>query len=118
MTFLKKIGSIVLKVIGIAAGLMPLIKQATPAGTAAAVEDKLTSAFNAVITTEQAFTAAYGVKSGLGSDKLKAATPFVAALVQNVDILAGKKPKDEALFEDACTRATSAFADILNSYGD
>jgi hypothetical protein len=30
----------------------------------------------------------------------------------------GQRPKDEAAFEDACTRVTAGLADALNSYGE
>ena len=53
-----------------------------------------------------------------GSDKLRAAQPFVAQLIQQTDLLAGKKPKDEALFQTATAQLTGALADILNSYGE
>jgi len=119
MTFLKKLGLIVLKIVGIASGVMPLVEAAIPqtAGTAAA-EDKLAKSFDVIVTVEQAFAAAFGADAKKGSDKLKAAVPFVAALIQKTDLLIGKHPKDEALFADAVTRLTAALADILNSYGD
>ena len=41
----------------------------------------------------------------------------MAQLIQQKD-LAGKKPKDEALFQSATTQLTGAMADILNSYGE
>lgn len=119
MTFLKKVGTILLKIVGIVSGVIPLIQQSLPGtGTETQVVDKLNQAFGVIITTEQAFAAAFGVDAKKGSDKLKAAMRFVAQLVQRVDILSGKKPQDEVLFEDASTRLTGALADILNSYGD
>lgn len=121
MSFLKKLGTIVLKIIGVASGLMPLIQGSLTGGAAATVstfEDKLNKALGVIVTAEQMFAAAHDAASGKGSDKLKAATPFVAALIQNTELLIGKKPKDEAKFEAASTALTSALADILNSYGD
>lgn len=120
MSFLKKLGSVVFKIIGIESGLMPLIQPLVQkeAPAAAPVVDKLNQAFNVVVNTEQMFAAAYGPDAKKGSDKLKAATPFVAGIIQSVEAVEGKKPKDEALFEDASTRLTSAIADILNSFGE
>lgn len=118
MSILKKFGTIVLKIIGIAGGFMPLIQQVTASTpTGVKVVDKVDQAFNAIVTAEQMFTAAYGPDAKKGSDKLKAAVPFVAALLQQTDLLAGHTPQNEALFQDASTRLTSALADILNSYG-
>lgn len=117
MTFLQKFGSIVLKIVGIATEMMPLIRQAVPqTGEAVAVEDKLSAAFSVVATAEQMFTAAGVPKAG--SAKLKAATPYVAGLVQNLPVFTGKKPKDEAAFEQHVTALTSSLADIFNDYGD
>jgi hypothetical protein len=126
MTFLKKLGSIILKIVDAVTNmnLLPLLTGAISntvggvAGTVAKTVDRLTAAFNAIITAEQMFAAAGQQQAG--SLKLKAATPFVAALVHDAmaELKPGARPKDEAAFEDACTRATSALADALNSYGD
>lgn len=117
MTFLKKLGSIVFKIVGIWSGIAPILQSATPAGSiASTVEDKLGKAFGVIITAEQMFAATGGASTG--SEKLKAATPFVAQLIQSTDLLIGKKPKDEVKFEAAATALTSALADILNSFGD
>lgn len=119
MSFLKKFGTIVLKIIGIATGMLPILQGALPAGSSATVgtiEDKLNKALSVIVTAEQMFTAAGTQKAG--SQKLLAATPFVATLIQNTDLLIGKKPKDEAKFTTASTALTSALADILNSYGE
>lgn len=120
MNFLKKLGTVVLKIVGIASGLMPLISNELPAKDAAiagTVVDKLNQGLGVITTTEQMFTAV-SQASGQGSAKLKAATPFIAGLIQQTDMLVGKKPKDEAKFEAAATALTSALADILNSYGE
>lgn len=120
LTFLKKIGQI-LVVVGRVSGFLPLIQTSLPTGiqgVTATIEDKLQKAMGVIVSVEQIFTAAFGMGAQKGSDKLKAATPFIAQLIQNTDLLIGKKPKNEALFADASTRLTSALADILNSYGD
>jgi len=119
MTFLKKLGTVVLKIVGVLTGFMPLVESITPsAATVQSVEDKLGEAFNVIVTAEQMFAASSDGANGLGSQKLKAATPFVAKLVQNTALLSGKTPKDEALFESSCTNLTAALAGILNSYGE
>jgi hypothetical protein len=125
MSFLKKLGSVVLRIVDaiLNTQLLPLVENAVhaPASVVAGVGnaiDRLRAAYNAIITAEQMFAAA-GVQQA-GSAKLKAATPFVAALVHDViaELKPGAKPKDEAKFEDACARATAALADALNAYGD
>lgn len=117
MTFLGVLGNIV-KYIGIAEGFIPLVQQAVPGKTATTlgtIQDKLNQGLGVIVTTEQAFTN-IGKQDGSGPDKLKAAAPFIAQLIQQTDLLTGKKPKDEAAFIKATTDLTSALADVLNSY--
>lgn len=126
MSFLKKLGSIVAAIVDAITNmdLLPLLTGALSksssavAGTVEKTIDRLTAAFNAIITAEQMFKAAGQAQAG--SAKLKAATPFIAALVHDTisELKPGAKPKDEAAFEDACTRATAALADALNAYGE
>lgn len=116
MTFLKALGRIIMTIIGLSPAVLPLIKQTVPG--AAATVDKLDQSFSVIEGVEQVFTAAFGPDAKMGSDKLKAATPHIAALVQSLDVFSGKKPKNEPLFTDAVTRLTSAMADIFNSFGD
>lgn len=125
MTWLKKIGTVVLKIIGIASGLLPLVAPAVQtatggSSTAAAITDRLTSAFSAVITAEQMLTAANGADAKTGSQKLAAASPFVGALVQDVlkQLTSKAAPKDPQKLETAITTITGALADALNAYGD
>lgn len=119
MTFLKKLGEVVLKIIGIASGVMPLIQPALPAsaqGVVSTVEDKLNKSLGVIVTAEQMFAATGAVKAG--SAKLQAAKPFISQLMQQTELLVGKTPKNEQAYETAITNLTSAFADVLNSYGD
>jgi hypothetical protein len=126
MSFLKKFGEIVVRIVDAITNmnLLPLLQGALSKSTTGVVStvtkvvDRLTAAVNALITAEQMFKAAGQEKSG--SAKLKAATPYVAALVHDAisELKPGAKPKDAAAFEDACTRITAALADALNSYGD
>jgi hypothetical protein len=117
VTFLKKLGTILLKVIGTVTGFAPLLNQYVDTSKVAPkIEDKLNQVLNIVITAEQMFAAA-GVEQS-GSQKLAAASKFVAQAIQQADVLVGRKPQNEALFTDASTRLTAALADILNSYGE
>lgn len=116
-SFLSVLGKIV-KVVGVVSGFVPLVGQiAGPGGKPVldATQDKLDKAVNVIVSVEQAF-ANIGEAQGSGSKKLAAAVPFVAQIIQQVDLLSGKKPKDEAKFTAAATALTSALADILNSF--
>lgn len=125
MTWLKKVGGILLKVIGVVTGLTPLItgvsQTVLPSGGVATVNKVLTDVTDVadvIITTEQMFQAAFGPDQKKGSEKLAAAVPFVAQILQNAQFMTGKKVKDEAKFEAAVAGITSNFADLLNSIGD
>ncbi|PYU23315.1 MAG: hypothetical protein DMG30_11990 [Acidobacteria bacterium] len=119
MNFLKKLGTIAVKIVDAITNmnLLPLVSKIVPVSLTKTF-DRLLSAFHTIITAEQMWAAAYGADAKMGSDKLKAATPFVAALVHDVmnELKPGAKPKDEAKFEAACTAMTSAMADALSSY--
>jgi hypothetical protein len=119
MSFLSKLGSIVMKIIGLWAGFAPLVQQsASGSTTGAKVVGEITQAFGVVTTVEQMFTAAYGQGTKLPSQKLAAASPFLAQLIQKTDLLIGKKPKDEAMFTSGITDLNNSLVKILNSYGE
>src|SRR5579872_5208953 len=127
MTWLKKIGTVVLKIIGIETGLLPLISPQSSAATVpmsttsgASLLDRLKAAFNAIITVEQITSAINGPDAKTGSAKLKAAAPYVGALVQDAlkEITGKASPKNPAELEAAITQITSSLADALNAYGD
>ena len=119
MNFLKKLGSVALKIVGIWTGFQPLVSQ-TVAGntTGVKVVGEITQAFGVIDTAEKMFTAAYGPSTKLPSEKLAAARPFLAQLIQQTDMLSGKKPKDEALFTTGVDEFAGAMVKILNSYGE
>jgi hypothetical protein len=53
-----------------------------------------------------------------GPDKLKAASPLVAQIIHQSEMLAGKKIDDKVLFAAGVEKITSGMADILNSVKD
>ena len=118
MSFLKKFGLGFLKVVGVIAGVTPLIQVPISQASVDGVLDKITQMFNVIMSVEAMFVAAYGTVSGLGSDKLKAAVPFIAQLLQTSAPFIGKKIKDPVLFEKACTGIASTLADALNALGE
>lgn len=116
MNFLKKFGQVMLRIIGVVTGVMPILSQSLPAAVSGAVtrvEDKLTQAFNVIMTAETMFAAIGAVKAG--PDKLKASVPFIAQLIQQSELVAGKKIENESLFTQGVTSITSGLADVLNS---
>ena len=117
MTFLKKLGTILLNLAGIAAGVGPIIypflgsgKAASVAGTA--VND-LTAIGTVIVQIETAF-AALG-PGAHGPDKLKAAIPLVGNIIKTSQLVVGKKIANEAMFTLAIQEYTQATVDLLNS---
>lgn len=116
MNFLQKAASMVSKIVGIAVSWLPFVKQLVPQSSGVQkAESEFQAVANVLVTGEQMFAAAFGADAKKGSDKLKAAVPFVAGLIQQSEIMVGKKVRDEAAFEAAVTAITSNFADLLNS---
>jgi len=119
LNFLAKAGQIILKIIGVATGLVPLLQPILPAHAAeeaAKVSDDLTKVGSVVITAEQMFAAAFGPDAKTGSQKLAAAVPFISQIIQQSELVVGKKIADEDRYTKAITALTSAVAEILSSY--
>jgi hypothetical protein len=117
MTFLKKLGQVLLKVVAIAAGIGPIITPFLGSGTAAKVAtttvNDLTAVGQVVVQIETAFAAL--PPGTTGAQKLAAAVPLVANIIKTSEMVVGKKIANEALFTQACTEYTQATVDLLNS---
>jgi|SRR6185369_10029992 len=116
MTFLKKLGTVLANLAGIAAGIGPIIvpflgsgKAAQIAGTA--VND-LTAIGSTVVQIETAFTA---IPGATGAQKLAAAIPLVGNIIKTSELVAGKKVANEELFTKAIQEYAQATVDLLNS---
>lgn len=112
MSFLKKVGSLALKMVGLWPTLAPVIGKLVPGMS------EVSQIVGVLVSVEQMFTAANAPGAQTGSQKLRAAAPQVAQLIQATAFFQGKAIKDEKLAEQAFTNITSAFADLLNAYGD
>jgi hypothetical protein len=116
MSWLKKIGTVIVKGAAIAAGFGPLISATVPgsAGVVTRVTDTLQQLVGIVVNVE-----AVGQVLGTpGPDKLKAATPLVAQIILQSDFMVGKKIKNQELFQKAAAQFAGGAADFLNSLED
>jgi len=121
MTWLKKIGQVVLKIVGIAIGDLPILQQLIPQSpNVVAAENQVGALFNIIITAEQMFTAANGPDAKTGSQKIAAATPFIASLLESAlaELPAKLKVQDQVKFKVAVTQIASGLADALNACGE
>ena len=116
MTFLKKLGQILLKVLSIATGVGPIIQPFLGSGKAGTVAttavNDLTAIGQVVLQIETAFAA---VPNSTGAQKLQAAIPLVSNIIRTSEMVIGKKIANEALFTQACQEFTQATVDLLNS---
>lgn len=113
MTFLSKIGSLILKGISLWFGFAPVVGQQLPggAGIVQRITKDLAEIANVIIAVE-----AVGQLKGMpGPEKAKAAGPLVAQIVLQSTILAGKKIAKPDLFNAGCVNIAGGVADVLNS---
>ena len=113
MSFLKKLGSVILKLVAIAGGFQPIIQQQIP-GAAGAVASGIQDLglIASIITNVEAMGQTLKLA---GPDKLKAATPLVAQVVLQSSLLVRQKIADPALFTEGCSKVADGVVAILNS---
>jgi len=113
VNFLKKFGSIVLKLTEIVAGVAPTVVKDFPgaSGVVQIISKDLAEIGNVIGQVEVIGQ----VLGTVGADKLKAAVPLVTQVILSSSLMAGKKIADPAKFQAAVSEITSAVADLLNS---
>lgn len=116
LTFLKKLGQILLNVAGVATGIGPIITPFLGSGETAkyvttGVND-LTSIAQLVVNIETAFAA---VPNSTGVQKLQALVPLVANIISTSQVVVGKKIAQPELFTKGCTEVAQGMVDVLNS---
>jgi len=116
MTFLKKLGTILLNVAGIAIGVGPLISPFLGSGKAGSVSgtvvNDLTAIGGIIVQIETAFGA---VPGSTGAQKLQASIPLIANIIKTSQMVVGKKIANEALFTKSVQEYAQATVDLLNS---
>jgi hypothetical protein len=113
MTFLSKLGGILLKGIAIATGFAGVVQQTVPgsSGVIQKVSQDLAQIAQLVVTAE-----ALGQLKGLsGPDKAKAAGPLIAQVILQSTIMTGQKIATPELFNQGCVEIAGGVADVLNS---
>jgi hypothetical protein len=111
MSWLKKVGQILAKGFGLAKELSPIVAAVVP-GAGMVISD-IGLIGNIIVSIEAAFST---LPAGTtGADKLRAAVPLVAQIVEASQLVSGKKIADPVKFTAAITEITSGFADLLNS---
>jgi hypothetical protein len=114
LTFLKKLGQIIVNVAGVATGIGPILRPflgsaKAQSGVVTAVND-LSQIAQLVVTIEAAFPAA-----GSGAQKLQALVPLVANVIKTSELVSGKQVADNALFTKGVTEIAQGTVDVLNS---
>ncbi len=116
LTFLKKLGTILVNIAGVAVGIGPIIAPFLGSGKAAnavstGVND-LTAIGSTIVQIETAFAA---VSGSTGAQKLAASIPLVGNIIKTSELVVGKKIANEALFTKAVQEYAQATVDLLNS---
>lgn len=112
MTFLKKLGLILLKGAAFAAGLMPLVapilgsKVSGIVGTAA---NDLTLIGSKIVEIEAALA------GKTGAEKFAAARLLVGGIIRTSELVSGKEIADEVVFQKGVDEITQGVVDLLNS---
>lgn len=112
LTFLKKLGQIIVAGANVFGVFSPMIQQVVPgSGVVNTVSKDIAEIGNVVVSVE-----AFGQMAGLpGAQKAKLAGPQIAQILMNSTLLVGKKIHDPVLFAKACASMGGDMADILNS---
>ena len=115
MTFLKKLGQILLSVSTAALGVGPLVgplfgNKGTQVTTGIAnVTSDLTSIGTVIVQIETA------LQGKSGADKLQAAIALVGPIIRTSQLVSGKKIANDALLQKGIGEVTQGMVDILNS---
>jgi hypothetical protein len=116
MTFLKKLGQVLLKVVALATGIGPVILPFLGSGEVKEYAGKglndLTAIGQVIVQIETAFAA---IPNSTGAQKLQAAIPLVANIIKTSELVAGKKIANEGMFTQAVTEYAQATVDLLNA---
>ncbi len=116
MTFLKKLGQILLNVTGIAVGIGPIIQPFLGSGKAAQVVSTGTNDLTAIAQAVLQIEVALGnVPGSTGAQKLQAVLPLVGNIVKTSELVSGKKIADEAKFTLAIQELSQGAVDLLQS---
>ena len=113
MTFLAKVGAVLVKAAAIAAGFAPLLSAAVPGsgGVVQTIVDKFSQVVDAVVQVE-----AIGQTVGLsGAQKAAAVAPLIAQILLDFCHVRGWQIADETKFKAACQTIGGGVADFLNA---
>jgi hypothetical protein len=116
MSFLSKLGQVILKITEIATGFAPLAKVALPGQS-----DKIDIISQDLAEVAQVVSLAEVMGQALklpGAQKLQGVTPLVAQIILRSSIVANHKIADPVLFQQGATKIGDGMADILNSLED
>lgn len=112
MTFLKKLGLILLKGAAFAAGLAPLVAPILGAKVAAVV-GTVANDFTLIGSKVVEIEAALEGKTGV--EKFQAARALVGGIIRTSELVSGKEIADEVVFQKGVDEVTQGVVDILNS---
>lgn len=112
MTFLKKLGQILAKAVGVATSVGPVVSPFLGAKSAIAgtIVNDLTAIGQVVVSAEALIQG-----DSKGTERLTSSAPLVANVVRTSELVSGHEIANEALFLEGCNDITSGTAKVLNS---
>ena len=117
MNFLKKLGTIIANVAGIAVGIGPLIQPflgSAKVGVAASTGTNDLLAIAQLVLQAEAM-----MQSTPGPQRMSAVLPLITNVIKTSELVAGKKIADEAAFNKGCQEIAQGVFDVLSGiHGD
>ncbi len=117
MNFLKKLGTILANVAGVAVGIGPIIQPFLGSGKAAQVA---TVGTNDLLVIAQLIAQAEAMmQKAPGADRMAAVLPLITNVIMTSQLVSGKKIADAATFNKGCQEVAQGVFDVLSGlHGD
>ncbi len=117
MNFLKKLGTILANVAGVAVGIGPIIQPFLGSGKAAA---GVNTGVNDLLAIGQLVVQAEAMMQATpGAQRMAAVLPLITNVIKTSELVSGKKIADQATFDKGCQEVAQGVFDVLSGlHGD
>ncbi len=116
MNFLKKLGSILANVAGVAVGIGPIIQPFLGSGKSTAVG---TGTNDLLAIAQLVLQAEAMMQATPGPQRMAAVLPLITNVIKTSQLVSGKHIADEATFNKGCQEITQGVFDVLSGlHGD
>jgi len=117
MNFLKKLGTILANVAGIAVGIGPIITPFLGSGKAGSIASTTTN--DLTLIAQLVLQAEAMMQQTPGAQRMTAVLPLITNVIKTSELVSGKKIADEATFNKGCQEVAQGVFDVLSGiHGD